>query len=119
LLNFSIHPNEEAADMPGPVRTHVTYRPKKGREEELFALVRKHGPALQSTGLIVGGAPQVYRARNIRTGDVAFIEIFSWRDEKASGLAHQAPEVMAVWEPMTPLLDQLEINAIEAVSGQE
>lgn len=98
-----------------PVKTHVTYRPKKGKEEELLALVRKHGPALQSTGLIVGGEPAVYRAHNKRTGETAFIEIFSWRDEQAAGLAHQTPEVMAVWEPMTPLLEHLEINAIEPV----
>ena len=99
------------------VRTHVTYRPKKGKEEELLALVRKHGPALESTGLITGGAPAVYRARNIRTGEVSFVEIFSWRDEKASGLAHQTPEVMAVWEPMTPLLEALDV--IESVSGEK
>jgi len=101
------------------VRTHVTYRPKKGKEDELLALVRKHGPALESTGLITGGAPTVYRARNIRTGDVSFVEIFSWRDEKASGLAHQTPEVMAVWEPMTPLLEGLELNVIESLSGEK
>ena len=105
--------------MSSPVKTQVTYRPKKGKEQELLAIVRKHGPALQSTGLIVGPAPVVYRARNVRTGDVAFVETFSWRDEQASGLAHQTPEVMAVWEPMTPLLEHLEINVIEAVSGQE
>jgi quinol monooxygenase YgiN len=101
------------------VKTHVTYRPKKGKEEELLALVRKHGPALESTGLITGGAPMVYRARNIRTGETSFVEIFSWRDEKASGLAHQTPEVMAVWEPMTPLLEGLELNVIEPLSGEK
>jgi hypothetical protein len=99
------------------VRTHVVYRPKKGKEEELFQLVMKHGPALEATGLITGGAPQVYRARNIRTGESFFIEMFSWRDEKASGLAHQTPEIMAVWEPMTPILEALEISVIDAVTG--
>ena len=99
------------------VKTHVTYRPKKGKEQELLALVRKHGPALESTGLIVGGPPAVYRARNVRSGEVAFIEIFSWRDDKAANLAHQTPEVMAVWEPMTPMLEHLEINVIEPIGG--
>ena len=27
-----------------PVLTHVTYRPKKGKEKDLFALVRSTGP---------------------------------------------------------------------------
>jgi hypothetical protein len=99
------------------VKTHVVYRPKKGKEKELFALVMKHGPALESTGLIVGGKPLVYRAHNIRTNEDFFIEIFSWRDEKASGLAHQTPEIMAVWEPMTPILESLEISVLDAVTA--
>jgi hypothetical protein len=40
--------------------------------------------------------------------------MFSWRDEQAAGIAHQTPEVMAVWEPMTPLLESLEISVIDA-----
>ena len=102
--------------MGAAVKTHVVYRPKKGKEAELFALVRKHGPALESTGLTVGGLPQVYKARNIRSGEQFFVEIFSWRDEKASGLAHQTPEIMAVWEPMTPLLESLEISVLDAAT---
>ena len=102
-----------------PVQMHVTYRPKKGKEEELFALVKKHGPALMSTGLLAGGPPAVYRATNKRTGDQFFIEMFSWRDEQAPNVAHQMPEVMAVWEPMTPILEQLELVVIEPVSAQK
>ena len=59
----------------------------------------------------------ILRVRNVRSGETAFIEIFSWRDDKASNLAHQTPEVMAVWEPMTPMLEHLEINVIEPVGG--
>jgi len=99
------------------MKTHVTYRPKPGKEKELLALVMKHGPALESTGLISGGMPVVYKAHNIRTNQDYFIEIFSWRDENAAGLAHQTPEVMAVWEPMTPLLESLEISRIDAVAA--
>ena len=96
------------------VRTHVVYRPKPGKAAELHALVMKHGPALQATGLITGGMPQVFKARNIRTQQEFFVEMFSWRDEQASGLAHQTPEIMAVWEPMTPLLEGLEISVLDA-----
>lgn len=103
--------------MKTPVKMHVTYRPKKGKNEELLDLVMKHGPALQSTGLIVDGPPAVYRATDKRTGDVCFIETFSWRDEDAPNLAHQMPEVMAVWEPMTPILENLELNVVEQLSG--
>jgi hypothetical protein len=96
---------------------HVAYRPKKDQTEQLLDLVKKHGPALEATGLIVDGPPIVYRATNKRTGEVSFIEMFSWRDEEAPTLAHQMPEVMAVWEPMTPMLDNLELSVIEPVSA--
>ena len=49
------------------VKTHVVYRPKKGKEAELF-------------------------------------------------LAHTTPEIMAVWGPMTPLLESLEISVLEAAT---
>lgn len=105
--------------MKSPVHMHVTYRPKKGNEDELFALVKKHGPALESTGLITGGAPTIYRATDKRSGEQFFIEMFSWRDAEAPNLAHQMPEVMAVWEPMTPLLENLQLAVIEQVSGEK
>jgi hypothetical protein len=105
--------------MGNPVKMQVTYRPKKGKERELFNLVTKHGPALEATGLIVDGPPIIYRATNKRTGEKFFVETFSWRDDEAPHLAHQMPEVMAVWEPMTPILENLELAVIEQVRGNE
>ena len=104
--------------MKKPVQMHVTYRPKPGKEEELLALIQKHGPALQSTGLIVGGAPVVYRAADKRSGEKFFIETFSWRDEDAPEAAHQMPEVMAVWEPMTPLLAGMQLAMVEQIGAK-
>jgi quinol monooxygenase YgiN len=103
--------------MKSPVNMHVTYRPKPGKAEELLALVLKHGPALENTGLMANGPASVYRATNKRTGEISFIELFSWRDEEAPNLAHQTPEVMSVWEPMTPLLENLDLAVIEKISG--
>lgn len=103
--------------MKKPLKMHVTYRPKDGKTEELLALVLKHGPALEGTGLIVDGPAVVYRASDKRSGEVSFIETFSWRDDEAPDLAHQMPEVMAIWEPMTPILDKLELAVIEPISG--
>jgi len=103
--------------MKKPVQMHVTYRPKPGSEDQLLALVKKHGPALQSTGLITGGLPKIYRATDKRSGDKFFIETFSWRDADAPDAAHQMPEVMAIWEPMTPLLAGMQLAVVEEVSG--
>jgi quinol monooxygenase YgiN len=102
-----------------PVKTHVTYRPKPGSEAALFAMVKKHWPAISSTGLVTSEKAVVYRAVNKRSGKEYYIEIFTWRDEEASTIAHQTPEVMAVWEPMGPLLESMEIAAIEEVRGEE
>ena len=103
--------------MKKPVQMHVTYRPKPGTEEQLLGLIKKHGPALEATGLIVGGLPTIYRATDKRSGDKFFIETFSWRDADAPDAAHQMPEVMAVWEPMTPLLAGMQLAVVEEVSG--
>src|SRR3954464_12448618 len=101
-----------------PVLTYVTYRPKKGKEEALFALVQKHWPTLQKTGLVTGDPATLYKATNKRTGEVYFVEIFSWRDAEASTIAHQTPEVMAVWEPMGPIMEGMEIAALEPVGAK-
>jgi hypothetical protein len=101
-----------------PVLTHVTYRPKKGKEKDLFTLVKKHWPTLRKIGLVTADPATVYRATNKETGGVYFVEIFSWRDQKASGIAHQTPEVMAVWETMGPVMEGLEIAAIEPVGAR-
>lgn len=98
------------------VLTHVTYRPKKGKENELFELVKKHWPVLKQLGLASSEPAKVYRATDKRSGQVYFIEIFSWRDAKAPEIAHQTPEVMAVWETMGPVLEGLELAAIEPCS---
>jgi len=78
--------------MKKPVKMHVTYRPKPGKEEKLLELIKKHGPALQSTGLIVGNPPTIYRATDKRSGEKFFIETFSWRDEDAPDAARQMPK---------------------------
>jgi|ERR1044071_3681722 len=102
-----------------PVLTHVTYRPRKGKEGELETLVRKHWPALKQLGLVTSDPAKIYRATDKRSGQVYFIEIFSWRDEKAPDIAHQTPEVMAVWETMGPVLENLELAALAPLSGEE
>ena len=95
------------------VPTLVIYRPKPGAESALEALVRKHLPTLKSLGLLSSGQSAVYRAEDKRSHAVCFVEIFDWKDGRASDVAHQTPEVMAIWEPMGPLLENLEIRALQ------
>lgn len=98
-----------------PVTMHVEYWPKAGKEAELQALVEKHWPTLRELDLATETPAQVYRARDEKGDRTFFVEIFAWKDENASDVAHQTPEVMALWEPMGPILDELKLSQIEPI----
>jgi hypothetical protein len=96
-----------------PVPMHVVYRPKKGKERQVEALVRGHWPVLSKAGLVTKEPARVWRASDKRSGGVFFVEMFSWKDGRASDAAHRTPEVMAVWGPMEPLLERLELASVD------
>jgi hypothetical protein len=106
-------PGRTRANPTAPVMNMVTYVPKKGREAELLALVKKHEPALRKVGLVTDEPFRVWKAYDIRKRRDSFIEYFVWKDGTASDVAHQTPEVMAVWEPMGPVLEELTICEVE------
>ncbi len=96
-----------------PVTMLVSYRPKKGKEKELQTLVEQHWPALDKVGLVTKESAKIWRATDKRSGDVSFIEMFQWKDAEASKIAHETPDVMAIWEPMGPILEELKLAMIE------
>jgi quinol monooxygenase YgiN len=102
-----------------PVAMLCTYRPKKGKEKELLGLLKKHWRTLNRVGLVTKEPATVYRATDKESGRVSFVEIFSWRDKQASALAHQTPAVMAIWEPMGPIMDSMELAVIKPVGEIE
>jgi hypothetical protein len=113
---MSEHHQQRARENPlAPVTNIVTYVPKKGKEAELLALVRKHEPALRKVGLVTGEPFRLWKAYDIRKQREQFIEQFVWKDGNASDVAHQTPEVMAVWEPMGPVLEELIICEVEPI----
>ena len=108
--------DHHASSEPGPVNRLVIYRPKKGKESDLEAILKKHGPALRSTGLITDEPVRLWRATDLRRDGAAelyFVESFQWRDEKASDVAHQTPEIMAVWETMGAHLEGMTLTTLE------
>ncbi|HEX2871928.1 MAG TPA: hypothetical protein VHP33_11740 [Polyangiaceae bacterium] len=109
------HQRAPRANPEAPVANLVTYVPKPGKEEELLALVKKHEPALRKVGLVTDEPFKVWKAFDIRKRRVQFIEQFVWKDGTSSDVAHQTPEVMAVWEPMGPVLEELTICEVEPV----
>ncbi len=107
------HPERARAQPDAPVANIVTYVPKPGKEAELLELVRRHEPALRKVGLVTSEPFRVWKAYDIRKQREQFIEHFVWKDGRASDIAHQTPEVMAVWEPMGPVLAELTICEVE------
>jgi hypothetical protein len=44
------------------------------------------------------------------------VELFAWKDAKASEREHRTPGVLAVWGPMEPLLVSMELARVKAVA---
>ena len=95
------------------------YHVKKGHEAEMEALLAKHWPALRGAGLASEDPPLIYRGlpsgkpedRHGAAG--VYIEIFSWAQPNGPDLAHQTPEVMAVWEPMGAICESMDFPLFE------
>lgn len=98
-----------------PVPMLVIYRVKPGHDERFVELLRQHWPALRGIGLATDTPAELFRGESKRPsphGGPVFIETFEWVDQNAPNIAHKTPEVMAVWEPMGPMLDSMELLAL-------
>lgn len=82
----------------------ATYRVRADREHEFRALLARHHPTLVRLGLATEAPPTVYRGVEDGGGPIYF-EIFAWVDAEAPGVAHEHPDVMAIWEPMGRLVE--------------
>jgi len=81
-----------------------TYRVRRGREVEFERLLARHWPTLRTLDLVTDRPPQHFRGAE-EDGAPVFVEIFGWSSAEAAGLAHEHPEVMAIWEPMDKLTE--------------
>ena len=98
------------------------YHVKAGHEAEMEALLEKHWPTLHRAGLASDDPPVIYRGlpsgkpddHHGATG--VYIEIFSWKSDDGPQLAHQTPEVMAVWEPMGAICEKMDFPSFEVLN---
>lgn len=72
------------------------YKPRKGQQDALDALVRGHEPALREAGLVTD-RPFV-RMRSEADGTI--LEIFEWTSSEAAQAAHAHETVGPLWEAM-------------------
>jgi hypothetical protein len=100
-----------------PVNNLVCYYPKKGKEKELLALIEKHWPTLKAIGLATDLPAKIWKATDVNTGEKYFVEFFQWKNSEGADIAHQTPEVLAIWEPMVTVLnmDKFKIAEIEEI----
>ena len=84
----------------------ATYRVQSGKESEFEALLVRHWPTLSELGLVSEDPAQLYKGGE--EGAPVYYELFSWRSAEAVGVAHETPEVMAIWEPMGALVEERE-----------
>lgn len=78
-----------------------TYRVRADAEEEFRRLLDRHWATLHGLGFVTGDEPVVLR----QVGEPTYLEIFTWVDG-GFARAHEHPDVLAIWEPMDPLLEE-------------
>jgi hypothetical protein len=78
-----------------------TYRVREGCEGEFLGLLGRHWGTLRGLGLVTDEEAVVFRGCD---GAPTYVEIFTWV-EGGFGRAHEHPDVLAIWEPMEPLLE--------------
>ena len=96
------------------MRVLCIYRVRKGQEQEFQSLLERHWPTLNSLGLTTAEPAEVLWCDDTR-GKSFFVEQFSWKEMSSSETAHHSPEVMAVWEPMGALCEDMEFLATTPV----
>jgi hypothetical protein len=77
-----------------------TYRVRPAAEDEFRSLLQRHWATLHDLGFVTDEESRVLR----RVDEPTYVEIFTWV-EGGFERAHEHPDVLAIWEPMDPLLE--------------
>jgi hypothetical protein len=105
-----------------PLINICRYKVKPGNEAEMEKLLAAHWPALHAAGLVTEEKARIYRGLPSSKPDGrhdaqrVYIEFMVWSDHDAPGLAHQLPAVMAVWEPMGAICEEMEFPSFELLA---
>jgi hypothetical protein len=105
-----------------PLINICRYKVKPGKQAEMEKLLARHWPALHSVGLVTDEPARVYRGLPSGKPDGehgaenVYVEIMTWKDRNSPQLAHQTPEVMAVWEPMGAICEDMDFPAFELLA---
>lgn len=104
-----------------PLTVICRYVVKPDKTAEMEALLRKHWGALHELGLVTDTPAKVYRGLKsekpggAHSAERTYVEIFEWKNADAPNVAHQTPAVMAVWEPMGALCEDMDFPQFEPI----
>lgn len=79
-----------------------TYRVRPEAEAEFAGLLERHWRTLHELGFVTDDPPLVFRSNS---EPPTYVEVFTWV-EGGFERAHEHPAVVAIWEPMEPLLEE-------------
>lgn len=85
-----------------------SYRPKPGKQAEVFALVDRHLHALRALRLITEYPHSVMQAE-----DGTVLEIFEWASVEAARRAEGEATVQAVWKGLREVADFVPLSALK------
>jgi hypothetical protein len=77
-----------------------TYRARADSEPAFRRLLARHWNILHNLGFVTDERSLLLR----HLDEPTYVEIFTWVDG-GFDLAHEHPDVLAIWEPMEPLLE--------------
>jgi len=79
-----------------------TYRVRPDAETTFLELLGRHWRTLRELGFVTDEPSVIYRELDDQP---TYVEIFTWV-EGGFEQAHDHPAVLAIWEPMDPLLEE-------------
>ncbi|MGH9169588.1 MAG: hypothetical protein ACRD0Z_01730 [Acidimicrobiales bacterium] len=79
-----------------------TYLVRADSEARFVELLERHWQTLHRLGFVTDEESLVFRGEE---GGLTYVEVFTWV-EGGFDRAHEHPEVLAIWEPMDPLLEE-------------
>ena len=79
-----------------------TYRVRGDQEAAFVELLSRHWGTLHDLGFVTDEEAIVFRSTS---EPPTYVEVFTWV-EGGFGQAHEHPDVLAIWEPMEPLLEE-------------
>ncbi|MEJ3658587.1 hypothetical protein WEH80_37080 [Actinomycetes bacterium KLBMP 9759] len=84
--------------MTGSVITIAHYRVRPGHEERFTDILRQHRATLRALELVTDRPSEAYVGTERDIDGPLFVEIIEWVDARGAAVAHEHPQVSALWE---------------------